>query len=109
MSMADYGLWGRVTTVWRWHLFCVGLVGTFKAGVRHCMVACPDGCWWDAMPDIAGRICQLPSWSAGLSPFLLQYKQFLELASAEGLLVDVKEDVNWDQVVHQFDQTLVYW
>ena len=85
------------------------LVGTFKAGVRRCMAACPNGHCWDAMPDIAWGIRQLLSCSTGLSPFLLQHKQFPELAPTEGLLVDVEENVSWDDLVDQFDHTLVYW
>ena len=85
------------------------MVGTFKAGVRCCMVACPDGRWWDATPDIAWGIHQLPSRSTGLSPYLLQDKQFPELAPAKELLVGVEEDVSWDNLVDQFYYTLVYW
>ena len=75
------------------------LVGTFKAGVRHCMAVCRDSRWWDAMPDIAWGIHQLLSQSTGLSSFLLQHKQFLELAPTKGLLVDVEEDISWDDLV----------
>ena len=37
------------------------LVETFKARVKRCMEACPNGHWWDAMPDIARGIYQLLS------------------------------------------------
>ena len=63
------------------------------------MAVSPDGHWWDTMPDILQGMRQLPSWSTGLSPFLLQHKQFPELTLTEGLLVDVEEDVSWDNLV----------
>ena len=74
------------------------LVGTFKAVVRRCMAACPEGCLWDALPDIARGFRQLPSRATGLSPFVLQHKQYPELALAEGLLVNVDEDTSWEEV-----------
>ena len=70
------------------------LVGTFKAGVRTCMAPGLEGCWWDALPDIARGFCQLPSRATGLSSFVLQHKQYPELAPAEGLMVNVDEDTS---------------
>ena len=74
------------------------LVGTFKAGVRKCMAACPEGHWWDALPDVARGFCQLQSRAMGLSSFGLQHKQYPELAPAEGMLVNVDEDTSWEEI-----------
>ena len=85
------------------------LVATFKAGIRKCMSAAPEGRWWSALPDVARGFRQLPSHGTGLSPFLLQFKQFPELAPDQGLLQDVKENTDWDQVASKIDDTLAYW
>ena len=73
------------------------------------MTACPEGRWWDALPDIAQGFCQLPYRATGLSPVLLQHKQYPELAPAEGLLVNVDEDTSWEEVAQDIEYTLNYW
>ena len=65
------------------------LVATFKAGVRRCMAATPKGGWQEALPDPTRGFCTLPSEATGLSPFLLQYKQYPKFAPTEGLMVDL--------------------
>ena len=85
------------------------LVATFKAGIRKCMSAAPEGRWWKAFPDIARGFRQLTSRGTGLSPFLLQFKQFLELTPDQRLLQDVEENTDWDQVARDVDNTLFYW
>ena len=85
------------------------LVATFKAGVCKCMSAAPEGEWWEAFPDIARGFRQLPSHGTGFSPFLLQFKQFPELAPDQGLIQDVEENTDWDQLAGDVDDTLAYW
>ena len=50
------------------------LVASFKAGVRRCLAAAPEGRWWEVLPDLARGFRQLPSRTTGLSPFVLQFK-----------------------------------
>ena len=85
------------------------LVATFKSGIRKCISAALEGRWWEAFPDIAGGFRQLPSRGTGLSLFFLQFKQFLELAPDQGLLQDVEENANRDQLARDVEDTLAYW
>ena len=85
------------------------LVATFKAGVHKCMSSAPNGRWWEAFPDIVRGFRQLFSCGTGLSPFLLQFKQFLELAPDQGLLQDIEDNTDWDQLAGDIDDTLAYW
>ena len=77
--------------------------------VCKCMSAAPEGRWWEAFPDIARGFRQLPLRGTGLSPFLLQFKQFLELAPDQGPLQDVEENTDLDQAARDVDDTLAYW
>ena len=55
------------------------MVATVKAAIRHCMVACPESRWWEALPDVAPVVQVLPAKGTGTSPFVLQHKQYPEL------------------------------
>ena len=46
-----------------------------KAGIRKFSSACPDGCWWEFLQDIARSCRILPSASTGVAPYLLVFKQ----------------------------------
>ena len=55
------------------------MVATVKAAIRRCMVACPGSRWWEALQDVAQAVRMLPAKGTGISPFVLQHKQYPEL------------------------------
>ena len=59
------------------------MVATIKAAICRCMVACPESCWWEALPDVARAVRVLPAKGTGMSPFILQHKQYPELGLDE--------------------------
>ena len=49
-------------------------VGVIKAGFRKLKTVCPEGEWYQFLPDILAGLRFLPS-KVGLSPYLMVHKQ----------------------------------
>lgn len=51
-----------------------------KKGLRLFAASCPDGHWWEFLPDIARGLRMIPTRATGHPPFVLVYKQQPTLA-----------------------------
>ena len=49
-------------------------VRSIKAGFRRFFTACPEGRWWEALPDIVRALNVIPVRATGLSPYTAVFK-----------------------------------